>query len=46
MLGVDGFLPKPTSADEVEAGAGPLLARTRHDSVPTGPKLWRIRAAT
>jgi CheY-like chemotaxis protein len=46
MLSVDGFLPKPTSADEVEAVVGPLLARTRHDNIPSGPKLWRIRAAT
>jgi two-component system response regulator MprA len=46
MLSVDGFLPKPTSPDEVETVVGPLLARTRHENIHTGPKLWRIRAAT
>jgi CheY-like chemotaxis protein len=46
MLSVDGFLAKPTSADEIEKVVGPLLARTRYENVPSGPKLWRIRAAT
>jgi CheY-like chemotaxis protein len=46
MLGVDGFLPKPTAPDEVERVVGPLLTRSRHEAALTGPKLWRIRPAT
>jgi two-component system, chemotaxis family, chemotaxis protein CheY len=46
MLSVDGFLPKPITADEIEAVVGPLLARPRHEASVHGPKLWRIRPAT
>jgi two-component system, OmpR family, response regulator MprA len=46
MLSVDGFLPKPTTADEVETVVAPLLARTRCETVSSGPKLWRIHPAT
>jgi two-component system OmpR family response regulator len=46
MLKVDGFLPKPTTVDEIQAVVGPLLARPRHEAGATGPKLWRIRPAT
>jgi len=43
MLGVDGFLPKPTSADELQVLIGPLLARPRHEASLAGPRLWHIR---
>ena len=46
MLSVDGFLPKPTTPGEIEAVIGPLITRPRHETTPSSPKLWRVRATT
>ncbi len=46
MLSVEGFLPKPTTPDQIERVVGPLLTRPRHEAATLGPKLWRIRPAT
>jgi two-component system sensor histidine kinase/response regulator len=43
MLGASGFLPKPSTAEQVTATLGPLLAQASQPAEPAKPKLWRIR---
>jgi CheY-like chemotaxis protein len=42
MLRADAFLPKPTTAEEIMAAVGPIIARPRPESSAPGPMLWRI----